>query len=122
MYKLTGEQVPIVGAGGISLGKDALEKIAAGALAVQIYSAMAFEGPGVATRVRHEIEIFLEAKDLEAFKKLLESTMELVVRKCSKCSWQFFSDLIRISGEGTPNSIDFLIWVIKTIDRTDCKL
>ena len=49
MYKLRGEQVPIVGAGGISSGEDALEKIAVGALTVQIYSAMAFEGPGVAT-------------------------------------------------------------------------
>ena len=88
MYKLTGEQVPIVGAGGISSGEDALEKIAASSLAVQTYSAMAFEGAGVATRVRYELEIFLEAKDLEVFKKLLESAMELVVRKCSKCSWQ----------------------------------
>jgi len=66
MYELTGGQVPIVGAGGISSGEDALEKIFAGASMVQIYTAMAFEGPGVATRVRHELEVALAKRGFKS--------------------------------------------------------
>jgi dihydroorotate dehydrogenase len=40
-------EVPLIGCGGIMSGADALEKFAAGASLVQIYSGLVFRGPGL---------------------------------------------------------------------------
>ncbi|CAG9769550.1 unnamed protein product [Ceutorhynchus assimilis] len=50
----------IIGVGGISTGKDAYEKIKAGASLVQIYSTLAFDGPPVVTRIKKELVDLLE--------------------------------------------------------------
>ncbi len=42
-----GEQVPIIGVGGIMRGEDAAEKIAAGAKLVQIYTGFIYRGPAL---------------------------------------------------------------------------
>jgi dihydroorotate dehydrogenase len=47
LYAILGEQVPIIGVGGISSGEDALEKLAAGAKLVQLYSGFIYQGPGL---------------------------------------------------------------------------
>jgi dihydroorotate dehydrogenase len=44
-----------VGVGGIASGEDAYAKIRAGAGAVQLYSALVFEGPGLVGRVKREL-------------------------------------------------------------------
>lgn len=59
MYKLTNGQVPIIGVGGVGSGRDAYEKLKAGASLVQIYSMMVYEGPGVVSRIRHELASLL---------------------------------------------------------------
>lgn len=45
----------LIGAGGIGSGADAYAKIRAGASAVQLYSALAFEGPGLVVRIKREL-------------------------------------------------------------------
>ena len=55
LYRLTGGQLPLVGAGGVSSGADAYAKIRAGASLVQLYTALVFEGPGLAPRIKHEL-------------------------------------------------------------------
>ncbi|MET3528318.1 quinone-dependent dihydroorotate dehydrogenase [Phenylobacterium koreense] len=45
----------LIAAGGIASGADAYERIRAGAGAVQLYSAMVFEGPGLVTRIKQEL-------------------------------------------------------------------
>ncbi|HEX6867046.1 MAG TPA: quinone-dependent dihydroorotate dehydrogenase [Caulobacteraceae bacterium] len=45
----------LIGVGGIAGGADAYAKIRAGADAVQLYSAMVFEGPGLVGRVKREL-------------------------------------------------------------------
>jgi dihydroorotate dehydrogenase len=52
----------LIGAGGIATGADALAKIRAGAHAVQFYSAMVFEGPGMVTRVKRDLAARLRAE------------------------------------------------------------
>ncbi|MDR3509176.1 MAG: quinone-dependent dihydroorotate dehydrogenase [Caulobacteraceae bacterium] len=44
-------RLTLIGAGGIASGADAYAKIRAGANGVQFYSAMVFEGPGLARRI-----------------------------------------------------------------------
>lgn len=54
-------RLALVGVGGIASGADAYAKIRAGAGAVQIYSALVFEGPGLVERVKHELAARLRA-------------------------------------------------------------
>lgn len=47
----TGGAIPLVGVGGIASADDAWARIRAGASLVQLYSAMVYEGPGIARRI-----------------------------------------------------------------------
>lgn len=51
----------LIGAGGIASGLDAFAKIRAGASAVQLYSAMVYEGPGLVQRVKQDLAARLRA-------------------------------------------------------------
>jgi dihydroorotate dehydrogenase len=53
--KASAGRLALVGVGGISSGADAYAKIRAGACAVQLYSALVFEGPGLVTRIKREL-------------------------------------------------------------------
>jgi len=55
-YVATGGQLPLIAAGGIETAEDAWERITAGANLVQLYSAMVFEGPGIARRIASGLE------------------------------------------------------------------
>ena len=55
VFKELGTAIPIIGVGGIFSGADAYEKIRAGASAVQIYTALIFEGPGLIRKVKKEM-------------------------------------------------------------------
>ncbi len=52
----TGGQVPLVGVGGIATADHAWERIRAGASLVQLYSAMAYAGPGIARTITRGLE------------------------------------------------------------------
>jgi dihydroorotate dehydrogenase len=49
--KATGGAIPLIGVGGIANAQDAWDRIRAGASLVQFYSAMVYEGPGLARRI-----------------------------------------------------------------------
>lgn len=49
--RASGGQLPLIGVGGINSADDAWERIRAGASLVQLYSAMVYEGPGIARRI-----------------------------------------------------------------------
>lgn len=53
--------LPIIGVGGIGSGADAYAKIRAGADAVQLYSALVYEGPGLVRRIKRELAARLRA-------------------------------------------------------------
>lgn len=61
MYKLTEGKIPLVGVGGISSGKDAYDKIRAGASLVQMYSCLIYESPLAIARAKKELVQLLEA-------------------------------------------------------------
>ncbi|HEY0149433.1 MAG TPA: quinone-dependent dihydroorotate dehydrogenase [Allosphingosinicella sp.] len=56
----TGGQMPLIAAGGIENGADAFARIVAGASLVQLYSALVYEGPGLARRIAKELKALLE--------------------------------------------------------------
>jgi dihydroorotate dehydrogenase len=45
--------------GGVASGADAYAKIRAGASLVQLYSALVFEGPGLAARIKRDLAALL---------------------------------------------------------------
>jgi dihydroorotate dehydrogenase len=51
----------LIGAGGVGSGAQAYAKIRAGAHAVQLYSALAYEGPGLAQRIKADLAARLRA-------------------------------------------------------------
>lgn len=50
-----GSQLVLVGCGGISNGKDAIEFAKAGATFVQLYTAFAYAGPGLVAKIKDEV-------------------------------------------------------------------
>lgn len=54
--KATGGDIPLIGVGGIGSAEDAWERIRAGASLVQLYSALVYEGPGLAKTITRGLE------------------------------------------------------------------
>jgi dihydroorotate dehydrogenase len=52
-FRLVGGRIPLIGVGGIDSADAAWAKITAGASLVQLYTALAFEGPELVTAIRH---------------------------------------------------------------------
>jgi dihydroorotate dehydrogenase len=52
-------RVPLIGCGGIASGADAYAKIRAGASAVQLYSALVYEGPPMVGRIKRDLAALL---------------------------------------------------------------
>jgi len=55
MHQRLGGAVTLIGVGGIASGEDAYAKIRAGASLVQLYTALAFHGPGLVGRIKREL-------------------------------------------------------------------
>ena len=61
MYRLTKGKLPIVGVGGVDSGEAAYEKIRAGASLVEVYTALAYDGPALVPRVKKRLAELLKA-------------------------------------------------------------
>src|SRR5690606_7195696 len=57
--RATGGALPLIGVGGIASAEDAWQRIRAGASLVQLYSAMIYEGPGIARRIVRGLEALM---------------------------------------------------------------
>jgi dihydroorotate dehydrogenase len=58
--KATGARMPLIAAGGIASAEDAYARIRAGASLVQLYSALVYEGPGLARRINRGLATLLD--------------------------------------------------------------
>ena len=61
----TGSAIPLIAAGGIASADDAYARIRAGASLVQLYSALVYEGPGLAKRIASGLLPLLERDGFE---------------------------------------------------------
>jgi dihydroorotate dehydrogenase len=55
VWRRTGTHLALIGVGGITSGRDAYTKIRAGASLVQLYTALALDGPGLVSRIKGEL-------------------------------------------------------------------
>lgn len=62
----TGGKIPLIAAGGIENAADAWSRITHGASLVQIYSALVYEGPGLAMRIAGDLQMRLRAEGMES--------------------------------------------------------
>lgn len=59
LSELTGGRLPLIGVGGVGSAEQAYAKIRAGATAVQLYSAMVYQGLSVAADIARELDALL---------------------------------------------------------------
>ncbi|MCE6958927.1 quinone-dependent dihydroorotate dehydrogenase [Cereibacter sphaeroides] len=59
LSQLTEGRLPLIGVGGIATAEQAYAKIRAGATAVQLYTAMVYEGIGLAARIARDLDALL---------------------------------------------------------------
>ncbi len=64
LYRLTEGRLPLIGVGGIGSAQDAWDKLRAGASAVQIYSALIYQGFSLASRIATQLDDMLAAQGL----------------------------------------------------------
>jgi dihydroorotate dehydrogenase len=57
--RATGGALPLIAAGGIATGAEAYARIRAGASAVQLYSALVYDGPGLVQRIKADLAALL---------------------------------------------------------------
>jgi dihydroorotate dehydrogenase len=77
MYRLTSGRIPIVGCGGVTSGRDAYDKIRAGASLVQLYSALVYQGPGLVARLKRELAECLRADGYSSVTQAVGAAVEL---------------------------------------------
>ena len=65
-----GHNIPIIGAGGVSDGHTALEKIKSGASLLQLYTSMVYSGPYVAHKINKELSFLIKK---EGYKNISEA-------------------------------------------------
>ena len=74
-YNLVGNQIKIIGVGGVDSAKSAYEKILSGATLVQLYTGMVYRGPRIAAQINNGLIKILEQEginninDVVGFKK-----------------------------------------------------
>jgi dihydroorotate dehydrogenase len=59
LSQLTGGKLPLIGVGGVSSPEQAYQKIRAGASAVQLYTAMVYEGLSLVPRIANGLDALL---------------------------------------------------------------
>ena len=65
-YKETKGKIDIIGVGGVESGQSAFEKISAGAKAVQLYTGMVYNGPGIIKSIKQELISILRKEKIKS--------------------------------------------------------
>ena len=71
IYKQAGDKLDIIGVGGINNAESAIEKIKAGAKALQLVTAIRGEGPAVAGRINRGIADYLEREGVSSIQEIV---------------------------------------------------
>jgi dihydroorotate dehydrogenase len=79
-WRLVGDRIPLIGVGGIDSAETAWTKLTAGASLVQLYTALAFEGPGLVMAIRHGLSRRLDELKLSSIAQAVGSNADAWVR------------------------------------------
>ena len=73
LYRLTGGRMPLIGVGGVSSAEQAWEKLRAGAVAVQLYTALVYGGITLGARIARGLEARAAAEGLSSLSEITGS-------------------------------------------------
>lgn len=73
VYQASEGKLVLIGAGGVASAQQAYEKICAGASLVQLYTALIYEGPFLATRIKRDLADILRAEGLASMSAAIGS-------------------------------------------------
>lgn len=68
-------RLPLIGVGGVESGYTALAKLKAGATAVQLYSALVYQGPSLVARILYELDGLLAAEGVDSVSEIVGAEM-----------------------------------------------
>lgn len=68
---MTEGRLPLIGVGGVGSAEEALQKILAGASAVQLYSALVWQGLSLVPRILHDLDAMLERDGIANISELV---------------------------------------------------
>lgn len=74
LRRATGGAIPIISVGGIDSAAEAYARIRAGASLVQLYSALVYEGPGLARRINTGLAALLKRDDFASLSDAIGTT------------------------------------------------
>jgi dihydroorotate dehydrogenase len=69
-HQLTNGTIPIIGCGGIASGPDAVDMLEAGASCVQVYTAFAYQGPGLVQEIKDHLGEVCKQRGLNSVMEL----------------------------------------------------
>lgn len=75
-----GRRVPLIGVGGIASGADAYAKIRAGATALQLYTALVYQGPGPIGRILADLDAGLARDGFDHIEDAVARDAETLAR------------------------------------------
>jgi dihydroorotate dehydrogenase len=65
-YKEINKKIPIIGVGGVDSGASAFDKITSGANAIQLYTGMVYNGPGVVSEIKKDLISILKKEKIKS--------------------------------------------------------
>jgi len=68
--KNLGDSVPLIAVGGIETAEDIIDRLENGASAIQLYSSLIYEGPGLAARLLYDLNVLLKRKGVRSLNAL----------------------------------------------------
>lgn len=71
IYRQAGDKLDIMGVGGVNNAESAIDKIRAGAKALQLVTAIRGEGPSVAGKINHGIVEYMERENISSISDLV---------------------------------------------------
>jgi dihydroorotate dehydrogenase len=77
LYRLTGGALPLIGVGGVASAEDALAKIRAGASAVQLYTALTYEGVSLGARIARGLDRLLAQSGVAGIAEMVGADVAL---------------------------------------------
>ena len=72
-YRILKNKIKIIGVGGVDSGQSAYEKIINGASLVQLYTAMIYQGPNIASKITEELINILNKQSIKNIYDILNS-------------------------------------------------
>jgi dihydroorotate dehydrogenase len=72
-WEITKGELPMIASGGVISGIDAFHKLARGACAVQIYTALVYRGPGAVSRICEELGAELKLREFTSAEEAIGS-------------------------------------------------